>query len=215
MVRKTRKTQDTGLSVPELRMALDQIENYIHSHKTGDIVPGFRKKWKKLFGSNVGSAPAKEYIDLVRKGGMKVQKGGAQIMSPSSLNYEMVAGSGTVNVPNYVSGGFGFANMDTTGLRLDNKASVPAELGNNMVGGGRRKRNRTRKQKGGSLSSAFSQLFSRPFTVSSPVTALPAAELIAQGNNTLASPRPEINSLQFQRSPAVFNASINPGARLM
>jgi hypothetical protein len=214
MVRKTRKARDTGLSIPELRMALDEIESYIHSHKSGDIVPGFRKKWKKLFGSNVASAPAKEYIELIRKDGHeRIQKGGAQI-SPAPLNYDMIAGSGTVNVPNYVSGGFGFANMDTTGYSADNKASVPADLGKNMVGG-RRKRNRTRKQRGGSLSSAFSQLFSRPFTVSSPVTALPAAELMAQGNNTLASPRPEINNLQFQRSPAVFNASVNPGARLM
>jgi hypothetical protein len=231
MARKTRnaktntKTKAKSMTVSALRKSFEHIDAFVHS-KVGklseaEMVVAFQKEWKKCFGKAVDADKAKEYLAVV-KGGKghkgKGQHGGAM---GAPLRYEMQPG-GEVSVPPYVSGGFGFANLDSgcAGGAKDNllPSVVPAGMGSNLVGG-RRNRKTRRKQAGGAtimppLSTALAQFMSRPFgtngtgTYLGPTTSAQDATMLAKGYAGFPSPLPEINPLQFTAKPIINNAAL-------
>jgi hypothetical protein len=87
------------------------------------------------------------------------------------------------------------------------KNPVPADMGSNKVGGKRKRQ--TRKQRGGAadLTAAFAEFTTRPVGMSSPVTSAQAAQTLANGAESLPSPRPEAPSFAFGRTPTIFTAN--------
>jgi hypothetical protein len=180
--------------------------------------------WKKIFGKEVSKEAAKDYLQFVHSNVSKgKQSGGGQVITPAPLGYDLRAGADIPygSFPKYVSDGFGFANMDSlTAVKEDITPKLPADLGSNLVGGARkRKAGKTRKgkkQSGGglpSITTAVAEFLTRPFGMSSPPTASQDAQILAKGGDSLPSPRPEINDLQFTPKPTIYNASINPTSR--
>jgi hypothetical protein len=221
--KKAAKTQkESGMTVPELRRAFEHVERWTKTH-SGDV-EGFQAMWKKVFGKEVSKDAAKDYLDFVKAKGGK-QSGGGQVMSPAPLGYDLRAGADIPygSFPKYVSDGFGFANMDSlTAMsgKEDITPKLPADLGSNLVGGARkarlRKTRRAKKQSGGGLpafSTAVAEFLTRPFGMGSPPSASQDAQMLSKGLNTLPSPRPEINDLEFTPKPTIYNASINPVSR--
>lgn len=224
MVRKSSKTrkskasppsQEKGMTIPQLRRAFEHIDRWVKGHN-GDV-EGFQKEWKKTFGKEVSKDAAKDYLQFVHK-----QKGGGQVMTPAPLGYDLRAGAETPygSFPEYVTGGFGFANMDSVSLGCGKESitpSIPSGMGSNLVGGRRvRKTRRRGKQTGGalpSLSTAVSEFLSRPFGMSSPPSTTQDTQMISKGYNGFPSPRPEINDLNFVQNPPIYNANIAPTSR--
>jgi hypothetical protein len=225
MVRKTKKSSkipdikgDKGLTIPELRRSFEHVERWVKSH--GADVEGFQAMWKKTFGKEVSKDAAKDYLQFVHSKGK--QSGGGQTIAPAALGYDLRAGADIPygSFPPYVSSGFGFANMDSlTAVKEDITPKLPADMGSNLVGGRRRRAGKTRKSKkqsGGalpSLSTAVAEFLTRPFGMNSPPSASQDAQMLAKGVTGLASPRPEINDLDFTPKPTIYNASINPASR--
>ena len=204
------------MTIPQLRKAFEHMEKFRD-------VESFRREWKKTFGKDVSKDAAEDYLKYVVTN--KPQSGGA-----APLDYTTRAGADIPHgsYPEYVSSGFGFRGMDSLTLQGGKETGlwpqVPAGMGDNTVktGGGkfnstRRKNKQKKVQKGGgmfpSLTNAVAEMFTRPFGMSSPPTASQDAQMISKGMDSLASPRPEINSLSFTHSPTIYNASINPVSR--
>lgn len=223
MVRKTKKATktpepkgDKGMTIPELRRSFEQVERWVKSH--GADVEGFQTMWKKTFGKEVSKEAAKDYLQFVHAKGK--QSGGGQAITPASLGYDLRAGADIPygSFPPYVSGGFGFANIDSlTAVKEDITPKLPADMGSNLVGGAKKRRaaktRKSKKQSGGGFTSAVTEFLTRPFGMNSPPTASQDAQMLAKGVTGLASPRPEINDLQFTPNPTIYNASINPASR--
>lgn len=222
MVRKTKKaskpSNNTGMTVPELRRSFEHVERWVKSH--GADVEGFQTMWKKTFGKEVSKEAAKDYLQFVHAKDKGKQSGGGQDMTPAPLGYDLRAGADIPygSFPAYVTGGFGFANMDSlTAVKEDITPKLPADLGSNLVGGAKKKRipktRKAKKQSGGGIGSVFTEFLTRPFGMSSPLTFSQDAQMLSKGVTGLASPRPEINDLQFTPKPTIYNASINPTSR--
>ena len=222
MVRKTKKasktSNDKGMTVPELRRSFEHVERWVKSH--GADVEGFQAMWKKTFGKEVSKEAAKDYLQFVHAKDKGKQSGGGQSMTPAPLGYDLRAGADIPygSFPPYVSGGFGFANIDSlTAVKEDITPKLPADMGSNLVGGGKKKRipktRKAKKQSGGGIGSALTEFLTRPFGMSSPPTVAQDAQILSKGMTGLASPRPEINDLEFTPKPTIYNASINPTSR--
>lgn len=198
------------MTIPQLRRAFEHMEKFRD-------VDNFRKEWKKVFGKEISKTSAEDYLKYVSSKKDSKQHGG---MAP--LDYTTRPGAdlpyGSFN--QYVSSGFGFANQDSLMTQCGKETHLwPSPLpgsGSNVVGGGKRSKRKTRKQKGGalpSLSTAVSEFMSRPFGMNSPPNSLQDASLQWKGVDSLPSPRPEINDLKYTHNPTIYNASISPIVR--
>jgi len=220
MVRKTRKASKTGgMTVPQLRKAFEHIEAYAMKHSVTD----FCKEWKKTFGKSISKSAAEDYIRFLKSSEhTSKQSGGGVPLAGAPLDYTTRAGSDpstAAQVPPYVSSGFGFANIDSFRAmsgKEDITPRIPADIGSNVVGGGKKKTRKQRKnvnQTGGafpSLSSAVSEFMSRPFGMNSPPNVAQDLTIAANGNaNLLTSPRPENNDLNLTSKPTVYTANAN------
>lgn len=210
MVRKTRNAKSgKGMTIPKLRKAFESLDSFLQKRiHSPTIESDFRKEWKKLFGKPVSETAAKEYIRFMKAN--KVQKGGAApidwtLRPPEPLN---------LNIPPYVSSGFGFANIPSFMPTQCGKESIPntipASLGLNsfpkaIVGGGKKTR-KQRKQKGGALPSimtAVSEMFQRPVQMDSPPSRAQDFQMNFKGV-PLSNPNPVSNPLKFvEAQPSV------------
>lgn len=219
MVGKTRKQkQSRGMTIPKLRKAFEHIESYVQKHK--DDVEGFRKEWKKTFGKPVSEEAARDYLAFVREHKPKGQSGGA-----APVGYDLRAGADIPygNFPSYVSSGF-FMPSDSFTLQTKDLLTpvIPAGMGSNAVmKGGKRAFSTTRKQKkqgGGaylpSLTTAMSELMTRPFGMSSPPTTLQQAQMDFKGVDTIPSGRPEVNTLPSLPNQPIYSASVSSASKV-
>ena len=229
MVRKTRKSNEKGkaMTVPQLRRAFEHIDSFVA--KKGTNVDAFRKEWKKTFGKEVSRAAAEDYLKFVgsKKSKKGAQSGGALSLSPAPLGYDLRAGTDTPygSFPSYVAGGFGFANADSISAacgRENITPRLPADLGSNKVGGGRRKTRKTKRQGGGGFMSTLSEALQRPFTIGKmdiPGVGV-TAQMMAKGyptgeGNLFASPRPEVPAFSYPAPGTTHAAYVSPSSRLV
>lgn len=224
MVKKTRKVTKSKkvMTIPQLRHAFEHIDAFVT--KKGTDVDSFRKEWKKVFGKEVSTTAAKEYLAFVEKRGKKMSGGNAP------LSYEMREGVPQGSYPKYVDGGFGFANqLSSVGQEGNVQGPPPASLGTNTVGGGKKdkKRKTIKKQKGGfdlsptnwdKITSIGSSFMNRPFTptsISSPTSIGIDAQLRGLAVNTMASPRPEIPSFSFVPKIPTYGAYVSTDSKIV
>lgn len=220
MVRKTRKINKTipkstgGMTVPQLRKSFEHIESYAKKHD----ISAFRKEWKKTFGKPISEHAAKDYISFLKSNDS--QSGGGTPLAGAPLDYTLRAGadpSTAAHVPPYVQSGFGFANMDSFRMmsgKEDISPRIPADMGSNAVGGGKRKTRKFKKsQKGGafpSVSTAVAEMMSRPLAMNSPPHVGNDLIMASKAHaGDLSSPRPEVNPLNFTSPPSVYSAAAN------
>jgi hypothetical protein len=223
-VKKTRKAKAKGskgqkdyMTIPEVRRSLEHIHSYVKTHPT---VAAFRKEFKKVFGTEISEKSASEYLSVVALEKGK-QHGGAQVVSPASLGYDMAPGSNNPSYLPYVAGGVQLP-LDSVARTCGQNCFLPpaADLGSNTFQkGGRRNTRKTRKskQRGGAfptLHTAFSEFVSRPLGMGSPPSAGQDLTMLAKGYNQFASPRPEINNPVIPIPTPVYNASIAPVSRM-
>jgi hypothetical protein len=220
MVKKTRKITKTkkAMTIPQLRRAFEHINAFVA--KKGIDVDSFSKEWKKTFGKDVSPTAAKEYLAFVAKRG-KMTGGSAP------LSYEMRQGVPEGSYPQYVQDGFGFANhLSSEGQQGNVQVPPPASLGQNTVGGGK-KRKTIKKQKGGSdlsptnwdkIASVGAVMMNRPFTPTS-LTAPSSMGIDAQmrglGVNTMPSSRPEIPSFDFTPTIPTYGAYVSSDSKII
>lgn len=240
MVRKTRKAKKAAakaMTVPQLRRAFEHMDGFVA--KKGTDVDAFRKEWKKIFGKEVSRVAAEDYLKFVKT--KKSQRGGALALSPAPLGYDLRAGTDTPygSFNKYVGDGFGFANVDSVAAVCGREnitpklpvmqspvATLPADLGSNKVGGGRRK---TRKQKGGASAGWLAQFLNngaealqRPVAIGKmdvPGAAV-SAQMLAKGyptgeGNLFASPRPEIPAFEYPTPGTTYGAYVSPSSRIV
>jgi len=213
--RKTKKTTKT-LSLGGLRKALEHIKV---SARTKSI-PEFQKEYKKVFHRELSAKQAKQYVQSLKAS----QRGGM-----ADLQYDMRPGADVpnVSVPPYLTGGFGFANVNSTigeAAGATNYGSPGPDQGSNTVGGGRRKKSRSRKtqrknkQKGGSaldsILSNASQMAYRPFPAAGPPSMGNDAQLLTHGLPGFPSPRPELHSPNFP-SPVMAHSMVLSGKSIV
>jgi hypothetical protein len=219
MVRKTRKAikkeKVHGMSIPQLRRAFE------HMDKFRDLET-FRKEWKKTFGKDVSKSAAEDYLKFVSTSKGK-QSGG---MAP--LDYQVRPGAELPygSFPEYVSGGFGFANKMSIPEMCGKESwpGVPAGMGSNLVGGsplrakGRSKketRRKGKKQKGGafpSLGSVIGEAFSRPFGMNSPPNTFQTAQMEFKGASQFPTSDPVHNPIAHNPDITIYRASVNPAS---
>jgi len=172
-----------GHSFPEIRKKLDVIRAKALEKTTPE---DFCKVWKKMFGKPLPKSLAKEYLDIVRK----PQAGGSYGGSGAPVGYEMRLPDVQTSTVPYVQSGFGFANIDSVAAggpkEYLGSSPVPPNA-TNLVGGSKKTRKqRQKKQKGGS---------GQPFGASIPVTNAQALAMNLLGRGTPTSPLPEVNRL--------------------
>jgi hypothetical protein len=206
MVRKTRK-QNKVMTIPQLRKAFEHMDKVRG-------VENFRKEWKKTFGKEITIQSAEDYLQYVAAKKPGVQHGG---MAP--LDYTLRAGTDLPygSYPSYVASGFGFANQDSLLAQCGKETSLwpSGTAGCAAAKGGGRKKNKTRKQKGGafpSLSTALSEFMSRPMGMDAPPNAAQAATMEWKGT-AMPSSDPVNNPLSYTVPPTIHAASINPISR--
>lgn len=210
LTKGTKPTKPTKpITVPELRRAFEHIHAFLHK---GATTQAFRKEWKKVFGTELSEKAAADYLAFVQADKSKAQKGGALIVSPAPLGYDMTNPGGPVpSVPAYVAGGMAPPADSVYATCGQDKFLPPAvKMGSNQVGG--RRTRKQRKQGGGalpSLSTAFSEFMQRPFQMYAPPGMGNDAMMLAKGYNSLSSPRPEINNPFVPQNPGVYTASIS------
>lgn len=214
--KEKQKEKSKVMTIPQLRKAFEHMEKFRD-------LETFRKEWKKTFGKEVSKEAAEDYLKFVKASGSGKQSGGSSPLAGAPLDYTTRPGTDLPygSYPQYISGGFGFANMDSLSQQCGKETQlwpgVPASSvtgSNEFMKGG--KRNKTRKQKGGSfpsLGTAFSEFLQRPFGMSSPPSAAQDLQMLAKGVNTLPSPRPEVNNLPFTQPPTIYNANISTSSR--
>jgi hypothetical protein len=225
MVRKTRKQAKNGkaMTIIQLRKAFDHIEHYVKAKKPD--VESFCKEWKKTFGKEVSHEAAEDYLKFVSTKGQG--GGGSVAITPAPLGYDLRAGAETPHgsFPEYVSGGFGFANKPSfVGTNeIVNFPNPPAGLGSNKVGGGKAKKGKktrkTKKHRGGGLwdtsKTLTAELFNRPFLANPTAGAqsrMYDTQMLAKGLPGLPSPRPEIHNFVFKSNPANYAAYVSPSS---
>jgi hypothetical protein len=127
--------------------------------------------------------------------------------------------------PEYVSGGFGFANNSSFSGTTEQVPfpSPPADLGSNKVGGGKSKKGKktrkNKKQRGGDMWQATKTLtgefFNRPILATQNVGIQPRiydTQMFTKGHGNFPSPRPEVNPLTFASRPPVYTAYVSPSS---
>jgi hypothetical protein len=221
-VKKTRKVRGSKekkgyMTIPEVRRSLEHIHSYVKTHPT---VSAFRKEFKKVFGTEISEKSASEYLSVVslEKGR---QHGGAQLVNPASVGYEMAPGSNNPSYLPYVAGGVQLP-VDSVARTCGQNCFLPPAAGlgsNTFQKGGKRNTRKTRKgkQHGGAfptLQTAFSEFLNRPLGMGSPPSAGQDLTMLAKGYNQFASPRPEINNPVIPTPTPVYNASIAPVSRM-
>jgi hypothetical protein len=216
--RKTKKTTKT-LSLGGLRKALEHIKV---SARTKSI-PEFQKEYKKVFHRELTAKQAKQYVQSLKAS----QRGGM-----ADLQYDMRPGADVpnVSVPPYLTGGFGFANVNSTigqAAGTTNYGSPGPDQGSNLVGGrGRkgkksktRKTQRKNKLKGGGfideVRSNLSQMAYRPFAAVGPPSIGNDAQLLSHGHAGFPSPRPEIHSASFPTTAMAHSMVISGASKVV
>lgn len=209
-ISKNKGTTATGkhLTLSKLRKSLEHIKRCAQTMS----VAGFMKEYKKCFGREISKAQAEDYMKSLS--GKKAQAGGA-----APVGYELRPGADTPygNFPPYVSGGFGFANVDSTIGKAAGFTEFPhpgPTMGSNLVGGKRKGRTtrRNKKQSGGDLTATLSnvaQMFNRPFPAAAPPSYGQDLQGLLSGGPGSPSPNPVINNINLGHAPAVN--SINQG----
>jgi len=235
MVRVTRKHNKEkaskanaakAMTVPQLRKSFEHIDTFIKT-KNPDV-DSFMKEWKKVFGKEVSREAASDYLKVCESKKSKSKKamsgGGAVAITPAPLGYDLRAGAPVPHgsFPEYVSGGFGFANNPS----FSNTTEVvdfplpPADLGSHRfvkLAGGKRKTKKTRKtkQRGGAVFNASSaasmaEVLSRP--VLAPAGApnhLYMTQMAAKGVTGFATANPENHTFNFPQNPTTYSASVS------
>lgn len=206
--------------------------------RDGGAVEALQTKWSSLFKSPMSKESAKSFSQYYRKmvskrGGkratrktQKMRGGAATILSPATINYQMVPGA---NVQMY--GHFPVeADTDPSTIRdmdvyfnsgmsrtcgVENSArQVPAGMGSNKVGGTRRNRRRggkrslRRRHAGGSL---MESLQVHPYVSTAPPNAFQVAANVWSGNTaTIPAPASPVQSTWVPASHGTAGI-INPG----
>ena len=211
-VTKKVKGNSKSFTLGSLRKALEHIKACARSMS----VEQFQKEYKKVFGKQLSSKQAKEYMHSLKS---KAQKGGA-----APLQYDLRAGADTPygSFPQYLTGGFGFANVSSTlgeAAGVTNFGSPARDMGSNLVGGKRRSRKNAKKMKGGGLLdstlSNVAEIMSRPFPALSPATIGNDVQLLAHGLPGFASPRPEFNTPNIPMPNMVNSMQASPASKLV
>jgi len=222
MVKKT-SSSPKSLTLGGLRKALEHIKACARTMTVSE----FQKEYKKVFHKQISPKQAKEYMQSLKAS----QKGG---MAP--LEYETRPGADLPHgsYPQYLSGGFGFANQNSViGDNAGHTAfpSPATDLGSNLVkGGGKRRRvtvrrkaakgSRKRVQRGGSpildtIRSNVTEMTNRPFLA----TGIPGigndAQLLAHGAAGFPSPRPELHSPHLPATTMGHTMHISPASKIV
>jgi len=214
--RVTRKInrKSKSFTLGSLRKALEHIKACARSMS----VEEFQKEYKKVFGKQLETKQAKEYMHSLK--GSAGQKGGA-----APLQYDLRAGADIPygSYPQYISGGFGFANVNSTQGQAAGSTTFPSPaggMGSNLVGGSKPKKRSTKKAKkmrgGGLLDSAFSnlsELMSRPIPAMAPASIAYDAQMLAHGLPGFPSPRPEFHVPSSPMPSVVYSMHANPASR--
>jgi hypothetical protein len=213
--RVTKKVSKT-LSLGGLRKALEHIKGC--AGKMG--VPEFQKEYKKVFHKNISPKDAKAYIQSLKA---SRQSGGA-----APLHYELQAGGETPygSYPAYLTGGFGFANVNSTlgdAAEVSKFPSPATGMGSNLVGGAKGKRATRRKgkiQKGGAgvldvTLSNVAEVFSRPFPATAPASIGNDVQLLSKGLPGFDSPRPEFHSPHIPTTNIVHSVQASAASKIV
>lgn len=214
--RTTKKLSTKPLSLGGLRKALEHIKRC--AGKMG--VPEFQKEYKKVFHKNISPKDAKAYIQSLKA---SRQSGGA-----APLHYELQAGAETPygSFPAYLTGGFGFANVNSTlgeAAGVTKFPSPDARMGSNLVGGAKGKRATRRKgksQKGGAnvldvTLSNVAEVFNRPFISSAPASIGNDVQLLSKGLPGFDSPRPEFHSPHIPATNIVHSVQASAASKIV
>lgn len=214
--KRATKKVSKPLSLSELRKALEHIKGC--AGKMG--VPEFQKEYKKVFHKNISPKDAKAYIQSLKA---SRQSGGA-----APLHYELQAGGQTPygSFPAYLTGGFGFANVNSTLGEAGGVTKFPspdANSGSNLVGGSKGKRATRRKgksQKGGAgmldvTLSNVAEVFSRPFPAAAPASMGNDAQLLSKGVPGFDSPRPEFHTPHIPATSIVHSMQASAASKIV
>ena len=178
-VTRKRSQKEKGKHVPAIRKDIESFHAFLRAPRTDVQV---KKRFKELFGTALSNAR----VDALLK--MRPQKGG---MAP--LDYQLRSPEVHMSTVPYVQRGFGFANIDTTGL------SPKEYLGSTPQMGGKRKIQKThnkQRQRGGGIADFAASFSAQPFLSSAPLTTLQAGARLATGQVGLPSSLPEINTIR-------------------
>ena len=178
-LKEKEKEKEKGKHVSAIRKDIESFHAFLKASRTDVQV---KKRFKELF----GTALSDKRVDALLK--MRPQKGG---MAP--LDYQLRSPEVHMSTVPYVQRGFGFANMDTTGL------SPKEYLGSTPQMGGKRKIQKTEKrqrQRGGGIADFAASFSAQPFLSSAPLTTLQAGARLATGQVGLPSSLPEINTIR-------------------
>lgn len=214
--KRTTKKVSKPLSLGGLRKALEHIKGC--AGKMG--VPEFQKEYKKVFHKNISPKDAKAYIQSLKA---SRQSGGA-----APLHYELQAGAETPygSYPAYLTGGFGFANVNSTlgeAAGVTKFPSPDARMGSNLVGGAKKKRATRRKgksQKGGAnvldvTLSNVAEVFNRPFIAAAPASIGNDVQLLSKGLPGFDSPRPEFHSPHIPATNIVHSVQASAASKIV
>jgi hypothetical protein len=158
MTRRKSKDRKFSMGIPQLRQAMTHITNYAHTVvKSKNPVKKFQSEWQATFHKPLSDKVAKEYLNHIKKYKSKTMKkrgGGGGGGSPAPLAYRMEPGAQIPygNFPEYLTKGFFVPMSDNIANcgKVDATVTVPADMGSNKVGGGKRRKNKSLKKRGGS-----------------------------------------------------------------
>jgi hypothetical protein len=199
-IKKTRKnksvktinsTESKVHTIPELRRAFEEIDRFVKSkHPT---TQEFQAKWKQIFGKQVSTESAQDYLSFVRESvKTAIQKGGA-----APLSYDMRAGADIPfgNFPPYVSSGFGVSvPRDSFPESYQAGAPNPSPAQATLLKGGARKTRKIRKQKGGGM---ITEMMTRLFPASSPPSLGQETQMSLKGAPISIPGDPTVNAFKF------------------
>ena len=158
MTRRKSKDRKPSMGIPQLRQAMTHITNYarglVKSKKGSNPVKMFQSEWQATFHKPLSDKVAKEYLNHINKYKAKtLKKRGGGSGSPAPLAYRMEPGAQIPygNFPEYLTKGFFVPMSDNIANcgKIDSTVTVPADMGSNKVGGGKRKKNKSLKKRGG------------------------------------------------------------------
>jgi hypothetical protein len=154
MTKRKSKDRKFSMGIPQLRQAMTHITKYAHSlAKSKNSVKQFQSEWQATFHKPLSEKVAKDYLNHISKYKSKTlrKKRGGGGGSPAPLAYRMEPGAQIPygNFPEYLTKGFFVPMSDNIANcgKIDSTVTVPADMGSNKVGGG--KRRKTLKKRGG------------------------------------------------------------------
>lgn len=222
---KTKKQGKSIQTIPQLRKAFDYIETIT---RRGIDLETFKKEWEKVFDHEIDSESAKSWLEFHKKSGKKnttrkhKQKGGSGPLAGAPLDF--TTRPGNYDVPygsflEYVGSGLDFYNKINTNSIVPTQCGkenitpqLPADLGSNKVGGGRRRKTYRRKgQKGGgfpSIAELANALTFRPFQSTNPPTVQYDAQMAFKGQGYAgSSPSPTDGTPPYVKPPTTVSAN--------